>query len=65
MQETQVRTLGWEEPLEKQMATDYSIVAWRISWTEELAGLQPMGLDRAGHAGVINTSTVLHATYGV
>ena len=49
MQETQVRTLGWEDPLEKQMATDSSIVAWRISWTEELAGLQPMGLERAGH----------------
>ena len=65
MQETQVRTLGWEDPLEKQMATDSRIVAWRISWTEELAGLQPMGLERAGHDWVINTSTFLHATYGV
>ena len=49
MQQTRVRTLGWEDPLEKQMATHSSIVAWKISWTEELAGLQPMGLERAGH----------------
>ena len=49
MQETQVRTLGWEDPLEKQIATHSSIVAWRISWTDELRRLQPMGLERVGH----------------
>ena len=38
MQETQVRSLGWEDALEKEMATHSSILAWRIPWTEELAG---------------------------
>ena len=49
MQETQVRFLGWEDPLEKEMATYSSIHAWRIPWTEEPAGLQFMGLQRVGH----------------
>ena len=40
MQETQVRSLGWEDPLEKEMATHSSILAWRISWTEESMELQ-------------------------
>ena len=40
MQETQVQSLGQEDPLEKGMATYSSILAWRISWTEELGGLQ-------------------------
>ena len=39
MQETQVLSLGWEDPLEKEMATHSSILAWRIPWTEELGGL--------------------------
>jgi len=39
MQETQVQFLGWEDPLEKGMATHSSILAWRISWTEEPGGL--------------------------
>ena len=43
MQETQVRSLGWEDPLEKEMATHSSILGWRISWTEEPGGLQSMG----------------------
>ena len=43
MQETQVPSLGWEDPLEKGMATHTSIVAWRIPWTEEPGGLQSMG----------------------
>ena len=38
-QETLVRSLGWEDPLEKEMATHFSILAWRISWTEEPGGL--------------------------
>ena len=43
MQETQVRSLGWEDPLEKEMATHSSILDWRIPWTEEPGGLQPTG----------------------
>ena len=43
MQETPVQFLGWEDPLEKGMATYSSILAWRIPWTEEPAGLQSMG----------------------
>ena len=46
MQETQVLSLGWEDPLEKGMATHSSILAWRIPWTEEPGGLQFMGLQR-------------------
>ena len=49
MQETRVRSLGWEDPLEEGMATHSSILAWRIPWTEEPDGLQSMGLQRAGH----------------
>ena len=43
MRETRVRFLGWEDPLEKGMATPSSILAWRIPWTEEPGGLQSMG----------------------
>ena len=43
MQETWVQSLGWEDPLEKGMATHSSILAWRIPWTEEPGGLQSMG----------------------
>ena len=43
MQETQVRFLGWEDPLEKEMATRSSILAWKIPWTQELDGLQSIG----------------------
>ena len=49
MQETQVQFLGWENPLEKEMATHSSILAWRILWTEEPSGLQSMGSQRVGH----------------
>ena len=49
MQETRVQSLGCEDPLEKEMATHSSIVAWRIPWTEEAGGLQSMGLQRVGH----------------
>ena len=49
MQETQVRSLGWEVPLEKEMATHSSILAWRIPWMEEPGGLQSMGSQRVGH----------------
>ena len=43
MQETWVQFLGWEDPLEKGMATQSSILAWKIPWTEEPGGLQSMG----------------------
>ena len=55
MQETQVQSLGWEDPLEKEMATHSSILAWKISWTEERGGLQSMGSQRVGHNRVTNT----------
>ena len=45
MQETRVRSLGWEVPLEKEMATLSSILAWKISWMEEPGRLQSMGLQ--------------------
>ena len=48
-QETWVRSLGWEDPLEKEMATHSSILTWRIPWTEKSGGLQPIGLQRVGH----------------
>ena len=49
MQETGVQSLGWEDPLEKEMATHSSILAWRIPWTEEPGGLQPIGSQRVRH----------------
>ena len=48
MQKTQVRSQGWEDPLEKETATHSSILAWRLPWTEEPAGLQSMGSDTTG-----------------
>ena len=49
VQETRVRSLGWEDPLEKEMEIHSSILAWKISWTEEPGGLQSMGSQRVGH----------------
>ena len=49
MRETQVRSLGQEDPLEKEIATHSSILAWRIPWTEEPGRLQSVGLQRVGH----------------
>ena len=49
VQETGVRSLGREDPLEKEMATHSSILTWKISWTEEPGGLQSMGSQRVGH----------------
>ena len=49
MQETQVQSLGREDPLEEEMATHPSILAWEIPWTEEPGGLQSKGLQRVGH----------------
>ena len=55
VQETQVRSLGQEDPLEKEMANHSSILAWKIPWTEERGRLQSMGLQRVGHDWVANT----------
>ena len=49
MQEIWVQSLGWEDLLEKEMATHSSILTWRIPWTEEPGGLQSMGLQTVGH----------------
>ena len=49
MRETWVQSLGQEDPLEKEMATHSSVLAWRIPWTEEPSRLQSMGLQRVGH----------------
>ena len=49
MQETQVQSLGWEDLLEKEMATHSSILAWKIPWMEEPGRLQSMGSQRVGH----------------
>ena len=49
MQETWVRSLGWEDPLEKEMAAHSSTLAWEIPWTEEPDRLQSMGSQRVGH----------------
>ena len=49
MRETQVQSLGQEDPLEKEMATHSSTLAWKIPWTEDPGRLQSMGLQRVGH----------------
>ena len=49
MQEMQIQPLGQEDPLEEEIATHSSILAWEIPWTEEPAGLQSMGLQRVRH----------------
>ena len=49
MQETQVQSLGRDDPLEKEMATHSRALAWKIPWTEEPGRLQSMGLQRVGH----------------
>ena len=49
MQETQVRFLGWENPLEKEIATHSSTLTWKIPWTEKPCRLQSMGSQRVGH----------------
>ena len=49
VQETQVRSLGWEDPLEKEMATHSSTLAWKIPRTKEPGRLQSMGSQRVGH----------------
>ena len=57
MQDTQVQSLGWDDPPEKGMATHSSILAWRIPWTEEPGGLLSRGSQRVRHDQVTNTCT--------
>ena len=57
MQEAQIWSLGWEDPLEKGMATHSSILAWRIPWMEEPGGLQSTGSLRVGHDWLTNIFT--------
>ena len=49
VRETWVQSLGWEDPLEKEMATHSSVLAWKIPWTEEPGRLQSTGSQRVGH----------------
>ena len=49
MQETQVPSLSWEDPIEEGMATHSGILGWTVSWTEDSGRLQPMGPQRLGH----------------
>ena len=56
MWETWVRSLGRDDPLEKEMANHSSILAWKIPWTEEPGGLQSTGLQRFGHHWATNTT---------
>ena len=64
MEETRVRSLGWEFPLEKGVAIHSSILAWRIPWTEKPGGLQSIGLQRVGHDWATNTHTHNIPFYG-
>ena len=59
MQETQVWSLGWQDPLEKEISAHSSILAWRIPQTEEPGGLQSMESQRVGHDWATNTHTQL------
>ena len=62
--ETWVRSLGWEDPLEKGMATHSSVLAWRVPWTEEPDGLQSIGLKRVNtpDTHIIGLTTILTIT---
>ena len=59
IRETRVQSLDQEDPLEKGMATHSSILAWRIPWTEEPGGLQPVRSQRVGHDWVTHTHKLL------
>ena len=58
MWKTQVRSLGWEDPLEKEMAIHSNILAWRIPWTEEPGGLQSMGSQDSDTTEQLNNSNI-------
>ena len=59
VQETRVRSLGWEDPLKKGMATHSSILAWRIPWTENLAGYRPWGCKSRTQLSDSNSTVLL------
>ena len=63
MQETRVQSLGWEDPLEKETVTHFSILAWEIPWTEEPGGLQSTGSQRVGHDGATEHGTHTEAHF--
>ena len=63
MQDTRVWSLGWEDPLEKEVETHSRILAWRIPWTEEPGGQQSMELQRTGHDWVANTFPASVSSY--
>ena len=63
MQKMQVLSLGREDPLEESMVTHSTILTWRIPWTEELSGLQSMGLQRVGHELVTKLQQEQHRKY--
>ena len=65
MLETWVQSLGWQELLEEGMATHFSILGWRIPWTEEPGRLQSMGLQRVRQNCVTKHSTVCFATASI
>ena len=56
MQETGVCSLGWEDPLEKEVTTPNSVLAWEIPWTEEPSGLQSVALQNSGHTERLNNT---------
>ena len=60
MQKTQVRSLGWEDPLEKEMAAPSSILAWKIPWISEPGRLPSIGLQRVGHDWATSLSLYAH-----
>ena len=62
MQETQVQSLGREDPLKKEMATRSGILAWKIPWTEEIGRLQSIGSQRVGHDWATNTFSISLST---
>ena len=63
MQETQVQHLGWEDPLEKEMATHSSVLAWRIPWTKEPGGLQSMELQESDRTYPLNFQESIQLRY--
>ena len=65
VQETQVRSLGWKDPLEKGMAAHSSVLAWRTPWTEEPNGLQSTGLQRVRQDSATNTFTFNGTAYSI
>ena len=63
--ETRVRSLGWEDPLEKEMATHSNILAWEIPWMQEPGGLQSTGSQRVGHNWTTSLSLSLSIPYNI